>query len=685
MTARNGGDVVVETLTALGVSHVFGIPGQHALGLFDAIRRSDLRFVSSRVENNSAFGADGYARATGEVGVLFLSTGPGALTALGALQEAYATGVPLLVITSQVPRAGLGLRRGMLHQLDDQQRSAVNVTKSTAVVRACRRDPQPARRRVGAGAVRARRTDVGGDPAGRAARADRRVPATVDVRWSHAWSPHRAPPRAELVDAAAALLNSARRPVILAGGGVRRSAGGPEALVALAELLGAPVVSTVGGKGAIRFDHPLSAASWIEDRHTTELLEDADVLLAVGTAMGEVTSNYFTFAPRGRLIHVDAEPRVLEANHPALGIHADAGLALDGAWPNRCRAATAPRAGGRRPSCESPCSDRLAGQDVAAELALMRDLRAAVPAAAHTFWDMTIAGYWAWSAWDPLDGRVPLRPGRGRPRLRLPGGPRARRSARGERTFAVSGDGGAMYSIAELATARQHDADVTWLIVDDGGYGILREYMTDAFGQATATELARPDFVALAESFGVPAHTATLDTVGEIIADTFTTAGPAVVVLPAVLRMFAPTHLPSPTPPTSPRSDPPWVSPRHRHHRRLSRRHARVRLLGQVQNQGLGRLPGRRADGSARRSTPAPWPPSCSAARPPSAASASATSTASRACGWWSRSPSACCAEPGLRRAHSAAEGLHRRADAAGCATASTPRRRPASSWSPTR
>ena len=87
------------------------------------------------MENNSAFGADGYARATGEVGVLFLSTGPGALTALGALQEAYATGVPLLVITSQVPRVGLGLRRGMLHQLDDQQRSAVNVTKSTAVAR----------------------------------------------------------------------------------------------------------------------------------------------------------------------------------------------------------------------------------------------------------------------------------------------------------------------------------------------------------------------------------------------------------------------------------------------------------------------------------------------------------------------------------------------------------------------
>jgi acetolactate synthase-1/2/3 large subunit len=128
-----------------------------------------------------------------------------------------------------------------------------------------------------------------------------------------------------------------------------------------------------------------------------------------------------------------------------------------------------------------------------------------------------------------------------------------------ERTFAVSGDGGAMYSIAELATARQHDADVTWLIVDDGGYGILREYMTDAFGQATATELARPDFVSLASSFGVPAHLATLGSVGEIIAGTFTTRGPAVVVLPALLRMFRPTHDPEFDPTHHPEFDPTHV------------------------------------------------------------------------------------------------------------------------------
>ncbi|BBY30670.1 thiamine pyrophosphate-binding protein [Mycolicibacterium sediminis] len=530
--SRNGGDVVVETLTALGVSHVFGIPGQHALGLFDAIRRSDLRFVSSRVENNSAFGADGYARATGEVGVLFLSTGPGALTALGALQEAYASGVPLLVITSQVPRDGLGLRRGMLHQLDDQQRSAANVTKSTAVVRHAAEIPSALAdawslaRSAPAGPTWVEiPQDVLLEPV--------QLPPVTSVVTAVAGRP----PRDELVAAAAELLDGARRPVILAGGGVRRSPGGPEALVALAERLDAPVVSTVGGKGAIAFDHPLSAASWIEDRHTTDLLADADVLLAVGTAMGEVTSNYFTFAPRGRLVHVDAEPRVLEANHPALAIHADAAPALR-AIAERVRRRE-PGDGARiAADLRRSVEERLAGQDLGTELGLLRDLRRSVPSSAHTFWDMTIAGYWAWSAWDPQDGEFHSAQGAGGLGFAYPAAIAAAMGS-GTRTFAVSGDGGAMYSIAELATARQHDADVTWLIVDDGGYGILREYMTDAFGQATATELARPDFVALAGSFGVPAHAATLEDVGDVVADTFTTPGPAVVVLPAVLRMFS--------------------------------------------------------------------------------------------------------------------------------------------------
>ncbi|MFT4135603.1 thiamine pyrophosphate-binding protein [Microbacterium sp.] len=535
---RNGGDVVVETLTALGVTHVFGIPGQHALGLFDAIRRSELEFVSSRVENNSAFGADGYARATGKPAVMFVSTGPGALTALGALQEPYTTGVPLLVLSAQIPRRGLGgQKNGLLHQLDDQQRSAQNVTKSTVVVRDAAHLPSAIAdawalaQTVPAGPVWVEiPQDVILEPV--------RVPPVRDIRVTVL---DRAP-RAELVAEAARLLAGAERPVVLAGGGVRRSATGPAQLVRVAESLGAPVVSTVGGKGAIGFDHPLSAASWIEDRYTTELLEDADVLLVVGTTIGEVTSNYFTFAPRGTLVQIDAEPRALGSNYAVLGIHADAGLALGAiadALPDPAAGAAAHGAA-IAADLRARVQARIDGQDLATEQEVLRQIRTGVPAAAQTFWDMTIAAYWAWSVWDPQDGQFHSAQGAGGLGFAFPAA-LAAAIGTGSRTLAVSGDGGGMYSIAELATARQHDADVTWLIVDDGGYGILREYMTDAFGQATATELARPDFVALAEAFGIPAVRATVETLGDSLARTFEQRGPAVVVLPAVLRMFEPT------------------------------------------------------------------------------------------------------------------------------------------------
>ncbi|NJA57795.1 thiamine pyrophosphate-binding protein, partial [Streptomyces sp. NEAU-H3] len=139
---RTGGDLVVETLHGLGATTVFGLPGQHALALFDAVRRSSLAYVGLRVENNAAFAADGYGRVTGEAAPLLLSTGPGALTSLSALQEAAASSSPVLAICSQVPVAGLGGgRHGYLHELRDQQGSVRDIVKSVHVVRAASQIP----------------------------------------------------------------------------------------------------------------------------------------------------------------------------------------------------------------------------------------------------------------------------------------------------------------------------------------------------------------------------------------------------------------------------------------------------------------------------------------------------------------------------------------------------------------
>lgn len=545
---RTGGDLTVETLEALGTSTVFGIPGQHALGLFDALSRSQITFISSRVENNAAFAADGYARATGRPGVLFLSTGPGALTSLAGLEEAYATGVPLIVVASQIPSVGMGGRRmGHLHQLDDQKESARNVTKDQFTVR---------------------HTSA--------------IPSTLEDAWSTATTAPQGPvwveipqdillgvteyppvrnvsgdpatvaPRKEAVAHAADLLTRSHRTAVVAGGGVRQS-GAEKALLDLIELLGAPVICSPGGVSAIPENHPLTLG-FIEDIAVTEVLEDAEVLLVLGSSIGEVTSNYYTMAPRGTIVHVDAEQRVLEANHPAVGIRSDASeflRALRGELLER-RTPVPEQWWGGRTSTElvaatnSTVVDRLAGQDLNQEQRFLADIRAAVPCGMLTFWDMTIAAYWAWNVWGATNAAdvSTFHSAQGAGGLGF-GFPAALGAAAGtgKRVLAVAGDGSSMYSIAELASARQHNLPVTWLIIDDGGYGILREYMTDAFGGATATELSRPDFVALAQSFGVPAERVPASEAIDALQHGFTAEGPNVVVVDTTLAMWAPTHL----------------------------------------------------------------------------------------------------------------------------------------------
>ncbi|CAM5532167.1 acetolactate synthase [Streptomyces pilosus] len=535
---RTGGDLVVETLAGLGATTVFGLPGQHALGVFDALRRSDLRYVGLRMENNAGFAADAYGRVTGEAAPLLLSTGPGALTSLAALQEAAAASAPVLAVGSQVPTAGLGGgRHGYLHELPDQSASFRGVVKSVHTVRTASQIPSAI-----AEAWKSALTVPHG-PVWVEIPQDVLLAETVlPVVTAMDATPDELPPRPELTALAAHLLAHAERPAIIAGGGVVRSDASGK-LKQLAERIQAPVVTTPGGKGAFPWTHPLSLQSWLEDRHTTDFLEDADVLLVVGSGLGELSSNYHTFAPRGRVIQIEADLGKVESNHPGLGIHADARLALQALLET-----VEPREDRGAPERVREVLDRvrarIAAQDLTLEQHVLAAVRRALPTDSPSFWDMTILTYWAWSAFDAM-GPNHLHSAQGAGGLGY-GFPAALGAAVADPTrpvLAVSGDGGALYSVAELATARQYDLNVTWLIVDDGGYGILREYMTDAFGESTATELTRPDFVALAESFGVPGLRTGPETLEQDLAQALATPGPAVVVLPAVLRMFAPTHL----------------------------------------------------------------------------------------------------------------------------------------------
>jgi acetolactate synthase-1/2/3 large subunit len=535
--ARTGGSLVAESLEAVGAEVAFGVPGIHALAIWEGLRTSPVRAVGLRTELDAGFAADGYARTSGRPAPLLLSTGPGALISLAALMEAASAHVPVVAIASQIPSELIGQGRGFLHELADQRASFAPVVKWTAragdaaeipglVAEAWRRSLTPPSGPVFLEIpvdVLAGETDV--------------APATeLDTTPSET-----ALPPTDALDEAARLLADAERPVIWAGGGVLRS-GAWDELRALAERLGAAVATTYMGKGAVPEDHPLAAGSACDEEPYRGLVAGADVLLAVGTELGAETTGQYELRLSGRLVHVDACPQRIGATYPALGLVGDARAVLAALLE---RIGGAPqRQGGERVVAE--LRDRIAAgldeQDRGVERGLLQAIREALPRDAVTAWDMTILAYWAaahFPAYEPRTFLYPL--GSGTLGYAWPAALGASLAAPGRSILAVAGDGGFDYGLAELAAARQHGLDAVLLLVDDGGYGILREYQLDSFGETFSVDLAQPDFPALVEAFGVPVESASPETLGEALRRAFEHRGPAVVHVPALLEMWTPT------------------------------------------------------------------------------------------------------------------------------------------------
>jgi acetolactate synthase-1/2/3 large subunit len=530
--ARTGGRLVAETLEALGAEVAFGVPGVHALAIWDGLRTSSIRTRGFRTELNAGFAADGYARTTGRPAVLLLSTGPGALISLGALMEAASSHVPVVAIASQIPRELIGQGRGYLHELPDQLASFAPVVKWAR--RAESDHEVPVRL---AQAWRLALTPPSGPvfleiPVDVLATESR---ASTDV-WAGPADPGPHPGEA-VVGEAVRLLKEAQRPVIWAGGGVLRS-GASEELAELARRLDAPVATTYMGKGAFPDDDPLAVGSACDEPAWQELLEDADVVLAFGTELGAETTGQYQLELTGTLVHVDAEPERLGKTYPALGIAADAREAMNAllAQLDKARRSGADRAARVRERIR----ERLEEQDRGLERGLLDSVRSAVPAETVTAWDMTILAYWA-AAHFPVSAPRTFHYSLGSGTLGYAWPAALGASLAAEQpTLAVVGDGGFLYGIQELATARQYGLKTVALVVDDGGYGILREYQRDSFGETTAVDLHEPDFVAVAQAFGVTAERTDPDDLGGALERAFAQDGPALIHLPALLRMWEP-------------------------------------------------------------------------------------------------------------------------------------------------
>src|ERR671935_2791113 len=294
-----GAQRIVELLEAHDVEVCFGLPGVHNLPLWEALRESPIRLVGVRHEQAAAYAADGYARATGRLGVALVTTGPGAANTLGAVGEAWAGGAPVLVIATDIPAAlrRPGVYRGVLHECTDQRAMFAPVTKAQFA------GPDP-RAAIAAALAHPRRpvyleiaTDALSQPA-----APQGEP-----------EPDGAAPEARDLDRAIALLDGARRPLVWAGGGAARDGAGA-AVAALAERLAAPVFTSYQAAGLLG-DHPLAVGMPPHLPETGALWDDADLVVAIGSDLDGVNTQNWRQPQPPTLVAVNVDPADATKNY----------------------------------------------------------------------------------------------------------------------------------------------------------------------------------------------------------------------------------------------------------------------------------------------------------------------------------------------------------------------------------
>lgn len=498
-----GGELLVRVLERAGVNVAFGLPGVHNLPLWRALAGSPIRLVTVRHEQAAAYAADGYARATGRLGIALTTTGPGAANTLGAVGEAWASRSPVLVVATDISTSlrRPGVYRGALHETTDQPGMFAPVTKGVFRAGHARDVPDQAEAAIAAALAAPMRpvylevpTDV------LAAEGPR------DIGEAPPPMPPAAAAAGRELAAALDLLERAGRPLLWAGGGALQSGAGP-ALGDLAERLGAPVFTTYSARGLLGGAHPCAIGLPPHVPEAGRLWDDADVVVAVGSDLdGMMTQNWAMPAPR-RLIAINVDRAdAAKSWEPDVLIEADARAALEALTVH-----VAPRGE------VEVCADGLARlrEDVRTrlrnehprEVAFVDEVGRSLPGDAVLVCDMCIPGYWlAGFHRVPAPRKLQYPMGWGTLGFAFPAALGAALAGTGP-TVSISGDGGFLYACGELATVAQERIPVTAVIVDDGGYGMLRWDQRGMGQEPFGVDLVSPDFAALAASFGIRAET----------------------------------------------------------------------------------------------------------------------------------------------------------------------------------
>ena len=497
MAIRTGGEALVDGLLAHGIDTVFGLPGAQIYGLFDAFARAAprLKVIGARHEQACGYMAFGYARATGRPSVFSVVPGPGVLNASAALLTAYGCNEPVLCLTGQVPTAFLGKGRGHLHEMPDQLATLRTFVKWAERVE----HPGLAPTAVA--------------QAFQQMRSGRNGPASIEMPWDIFTSasevapcPPLAPlpapqPDPDAIAAAAKLIAAARAPMIFVGPGAFDAAGD---ILELAETIDAPVVAFRSGRGIVSNAHELGltmAAGY-------ELWPQTDLIIGIGTRL-ELPSWRWPYRPAGqKTIRIDIDPSEMRRLTPDVAIVADATVGTrellravqnHGYGKQRDRRATIRDA-------SAAAAEKI--KAIQPQMAYLDVLRAVLPHDAIVTDELSQVGFASWYGFPVYQPRTFITSGyQGTLGSGFPTALGAKVAHPDRPVVAITGDGGFMFAVQELATAVQYKIGVVTLVFDNGAYGNVRRDQLQAFdGRVVAADLVNPDFVRLAQSFGAHAE-----------------------------------------------------------------------------------------------------------------------------------------------------------------------------------
>jgi acetolactate synthase I/II/III large subunit len=496
MSSATGGEAIVSGLVAHGVDTVFGLPGAQIYGLFDAFQQAQLKVIGARHEQACGYMAYGYARSSGKPGVFSVVPGPGVLNAGAALLTAFGSNEPVLCLTGQVPTQFLGKGRGHLHEMPDQL-----ATLRTFVKWADRIEyPDTAPALVS----RAFQEMLSG----------RRGPVALEMPWdvftqradigpAKPFEPLPAPkPDSDRVKAAAALIANSKTPMIFVGSGAIHAR---EEILELAEMIDAPVVAFRSGRGIVSNAHELGltmAAAY-------KLWPQTDLMIGIGTRMELPASSFrWPFQPSGlKCIRIDIDPAEMRRLTPDAAVVADAQAGTSELLAAVRRAGYTKTRGRRAAIREASAAALQEIQKIQPQMAYLNILREVLPHNAIVTDELSQVGFASWYGFPIYQPRTFITSGyQGTLGSGFATALGAKVANPDRPVVAITGDGGFMFGVQELATAVQFNIGVVTLVFNNNAYGNVRRDQRERFdGRVVASDLVNPDFVKLAESFGVGA------------------------------------------------------------------------------------------------------------------------------------------------------------------------------------